>query len=438
MEENQEERQAPAAAAAPARLPLPPPGPLPPPATDDGHLELLGVLRVRARGHPAWMLPRYINLGVDVYRFHPQDLVETYPPATAADGSSAVFFINIVHHTTATDHRSRRSVPGGTWTSDRAPVPLISGCIQGYRQAFSFKVSGPHVHGKRLRLGYLMQELTLPSDEGAMEGGDELVLSKVYPTLHGDVIGSDLASTSNKTRKIGAGSPAQEAVAPAASSNACFSSAPALRLGSSSPAAHRAPSPAPPLRLKKKREATDISFTYEELNAATWGFPRDHLLGEGLLGKVYKGLLNRNAVAIRILNPGWQGSREFCTEVMVLSKMNHPNLVKLVGFCADDDRRLLVYEFMPLGSLETHIFGRKHPYSMGQNRMGAELTLIQWAANLIARKDFGTLVDQMLTNQYSITELCRALTIARMCLKGTASERPEMVDVAAALAYIST
>uniref|UniRef100_A0A8I6XI38 Protein kinase domain-containing protein n=1 Tax=Hordeum vulgare subsp. vulgare TaxID=112509 RepID=A0A8I6XI38_HORVV len=61
-------------------------------------------------------------------------------------------------------------------------------------------------------------------------------------------------------------------------------------------------------------------------------------------------------VAIKILNPGWQGSREFCTEVMVLSKMNHPNLVKLVGFCADDDRRLLVYEFMPLGSLETHIF----------------------------------------------------------------------------------
>lgn len=248
---------------------------------------------------------------------------------------------------------------------------------------------------------------------------------------------------------------------------------------------------------------------------------------------------NQGLVAIKILNPGWQGSREFCTEVMVLSKMNHPNLVKLVGFCADDDRRLLVYEFMPLGSLETHIFdlppdkkpldwntrmkilagaaqglkhlhvncnppvincgvkcanillgegyhpklsdffvpsrvvgtpgycapeylesgqlttksdvysfgvvilevitGRKaYPYSMGQNRMGAELTLVQWAANLIARKDFGTLVDQMLTNQYSITELCRALTIARMCLKRTASERPEMVDVAAALAYIST
>ncbi|KAE8768463.1 Serine/threonine-protein kinase PBS1 [Hordeum vulgare] len=65
---------------------------------------------------------------------------------------------------------------------------------------------------------------------------------------------------------------------------------------------------------------------------------------------------NQGLVAIKILNPGWQGSREFCTEVMVLSKMNHPNLVKLVGFCADDDRRLLVYEFMPLGSLETHIF----------------------------------------------------------------------------------
>lgn len=63
-------------------------------------------------------------------------------------------------------------------------------------------------------------------------------------------------------------------------------------------------------------------------------------------------------VAIKILNPnGSQGNREFCTEVMVLSRMHHPNLVKLVGFCADDDQRLLVYEYMPLGSLETHIFG---------------------------------------------------------------------------------
>ncbi|VAI07039.1 unnamed protein product [Triticum turgidum subsp. durum] len=41
---------------------------------------------------------------------------------------------------------------------------------------------------------------------------------------------------------------------------------------------------------------------------------------------------------------------------MVLNRMHHPNLVKLVGFCADDDQRLLVYEYMPLGSLETHIF----------------------------------------------------------------------------------
>jgi serine/threonine protein kinase len=63
-------------------------------------------------------------------------------------------------------------------------------------------------------------------------------------------------------------------------------------------------------------------------------------------------------VAIKILNPnGMQGNREFYTEVMVLSRLDHPNLVKLVGYCAEWGQRLLVYEYMPLGSLATHIFG---------------------------------------------------------------------------------
>jgi serine/threonine-protein kinase PBS1 len=63
-------------------------------------------------------------------------------------------------------------------------------------------------------------------------------------------------------------------------------------------------------------------------------------------------------VAIKILNPhGMQGNREFCTEVMMLSRLDHPNLVQLVGYCAERSQKLLVYEYMPLGSLETHIFG---------------------------------------------------------------------------------
>ncbi|XP_037424210.1 probable serine/threonine-protein kinase PBL7 isoform X2 [Triticum dicoccoides] len=315
-----------------------------------------------------------------------------------------------------------------------------------------------------------------------------------------------------------------------------------------------------------------LSFTYEELNAATLGFPQDHFLGEGGFGKVYKGVLDGNEVAIKILNPnGLQGNREFCTEVMVLSRMHHPNLVKLVGFCTDDDQRLLVYEYMPLGSLETHIFdlppnkkpldwntrinilagaaqGLKHlhvncnppiinrdvkcanillgeeyhpkladfglaklgptgddthvstrvmgtpgycapeylesgqltiksdVYSFGvvilevitgrkaldQSRIKAERSLAEWnysllppnaimavprtilclpgislATPLINRRDFAMLADPALGNQYSMTSLYQVLSVARMCLNTTASQRPQITDVAAALAHIS-
>lgn len=56
---------------------------------------------------------------------------------------------------------------------------------------------------------------------------------------------------------------------------------------------------------------------------------------------------------------GQQGIREFVVEVLTLSLADHPNLVKLIGYCAEGDQRLLVYEFMPFGSLEDHLHGTK-------------------------------------------------------------------------------
>lgn len=65
-------------------------------------------------------------------------------------------------------------------------------------------------------------------------------------------------------------------------------------------------------------------------------------------------------VAIKQLDRnGLQGTKEFVVEVAMLSLVDHPNLVKLIGFCAERDQRLLVYEYMPLGSLETHLHGIK-------------------------------------------------------------------------------
>ncbi|XP_059626706.1 probable serine/threonine-protein kinase PBL7 [Cornus florida] len=100
------------------------------------------------------------------------------------------------------------------------------------------------------------------------------------------------------------------------------------------------------------------TFTFNQLVAATENFKSNYFLGEGGFGKVYKGILEDTGeiVAIKQLDRnGLQGIREFVVEVLTLSLADHPNLVKLIGYCAEGTQRLLVYEFMPLGSLEDHL-----------------------------------------------------------------------------------
>ncbi|CAN4123393.1 unnamed protein product [Withania somnifera] len=110
------------------------------------------------------------------------------------------------------------------------------------------------------------------------------------------------------------------------------------------------------------KDAPDVqiaahTFTFRELAAATNNFRPESFIGEGGFGRVYKGQLpSGQIVAVKQLDRnGLQGNREFLVEVLMLSLLHHPNLVNLIGYCADGDQRLLVYEFMPLGSLEDHL-----------------------------------------------------------------------------------
>lgn len=68
-------------------------------------------------------------------------------------------------------------------------------------------------------------------------------------------------------------------------------------------------------------------------------------------------------VAVKRLNlDGLQGNQEFIVEVLMLSLLHHENLVNLIGYCTDGDQRLLVYEYMPMGSLENHLYGNSLKY----------------------------------------------------------------------------
>lgn len=111
-------------------------------------------------------------------------------------------------------------------------------------------------------------------------------------------------------------------------------------------------------------------FTYADLKAATRNFRPDSLLGEGGFGSVFKGNIDERTfqpvrvgqglvIAVKKLNPeGLQGHNEWLAELKYLGTLSHPNLVKLIGYCYEDEHRLLVYEFLSRGSLENHLFGR--------------------------------------------------------------------------------
>ncbi|KAA8540300.1 hypothetical protein F0562_024137 [Nyssa sinensis] len=100
-------------------------------------------------------------------------------------------------------------------------------------------------------------------------------------------------------------------------------------------------------------------FTYAELELATGGFSQANFLAEGGFGSVHRGVLpDGQAVAVKQHKlASSQGDQEFCSEVEVLSCAQHRNVVMLIGFCIEDRRRLLVYEYICNGSLDSHLYG---------------------------------------------------------------------------------
>ncbi|KAF3591023.1 hypothetical protein DY000_02023884 [Brassica cretica] len=243
------------------------------------------------------------------------------------------------------------------------------------------------------------------------------------------------------------------------------------------------------------------SFTFKELATATRNFREVNLLGEGGFGRVYKGRLDSGqVVAIKQLNPdGLQGNREFIVEVLMLSLFHHPNLVTLIGYCTSGDQRLLVYEYMPMGSLKDHLFDLEsnqepltwntrmkiavgdmthvstrvmgtYGYCAPEYAMSGKLTvksdiycfgvvllelvtgrkaidlrrkqgqqnLVAWSRPYLTdQKKFGHLVDPSLRGAYPRRCLNYAVAIIAMCLNEEAHYRPFIGDIVVALEYLA-
>uniref|UniRef100_A0A0E0LLT8 Uncharacterized protein n=1 Tax=Oryza punctata TaxID=4537 RepID=A0A0E0LLT8_ORYPU len=96
------------------------------------------------------------------------------------------------------------------------------------------------------------------------------------------------------------------------------------------------------------------------LQVATDNFHESKKIGEGGFGAVYKGILNGQEVAVKRMTKGSnQGLEELKNELVLVAKLHHRNLVRLVGFCLDEGERLLIYEYMPNKSLDTFLFEQR-------------------------------------------------------------------------------
>ncbi|CAA7018254.1 unnamed protein product [Microthlaspi erraticum] len=101
-----------------------------------------------------------------------------------------------------------------------------------------------------------------------------------------------------------------------------------------------------------------LQFDFATIEVATDKFSRTNKLGQGGFGEVYKGMLpNGTEIAVKRLsrNSG-QGTQEFKNEVVIVAKLQHKNLVRLLGFCLERDEQILVYEFVPNKSLDYFLF----------------------------------------------------------------------------------
>ncbi|KAG2409386.1 Proline-rich receptor-like protein [Vigna angularis] len=227
-------------------------------------------------------------------------------------------------------------------------------------------------------------------------------------------------------------------------------------------------------------------FTYDMVMEITNAFSSKNVIGEGGFGCVYKGCLpDGKIVAVKQLRAGsGQGEREFKAEVDIISRVHHRYLVSLVGYCVSEQQRILIYQYVPNGTLHHHLHGSGMPVLDWVKRLkiaiGAAkglaylhedcsqkiihrdiksanillddafeakvadfgLARLADAANSHARplllrametRNFSELVDPRLEKRFVESEMSRMVEAAAACVRHSAPKRPRMFQVVRAL-----
>ncbi|XP_057808767.1 putative receptor-like protein kinase At5g39000 [Salvia miltiorrhiza] len=119
-------------------------------------------------------------------------------------------------------------------------------------------------------------------------------------------------------------------------------------------------------------------FSLAEIQSATRGFSDAYIIGNGGFGKVYKGLIDTESVTVgvaikRLASNSNQGETEFAAEIETLTKFRHRNLVSLIAYCSEQGEMILVYDYMPNGTLADHL----HKLSRSSDHSSTTLSWIQ-------------------------------------------------------------
>ncbi|PQQ17180.1 serine/threonine-protein kinase CDL1 isoform X1 [Prunus yedoensis var. nudiflora] len=214
-------------------------------------------------------------------------------------------------------------------------------------------------------------------------------------------------------------------------------------------------------------------FTFKQLHSATGGFSKSNVVGKGGFGLVYRGVLHDGRkVAIKFMDEaGKQGAEEFKMEVELLSRLCSPYLLALLGYCSDNNHKLLVYEFMANGGLQEHLYPGSGPNAPSmkldwETRLRIALEAAKGleylhehisppvihrdfkSSNILLDKYFHAKVSDFglaklgsdkaggyvsTRGQYSMKEVIQVAAIAAMCVQPEADYRPLMADVVQSL-----
>ncbi|KAL0792960.1 hypothetical protein Bca101_064337 [Brassica carinata] len=210
--------------------------------------------------------------------------------------------------------------------------------------------------------------------------------------------------------------------------------------------------PAPPAQ-EKGSSATDKKVDNEERSesdgqhmlrfnlgmilTATNNFSSENKLGQGGFGTVHKGILpNGQEIAVKRLSKGsGQGDTEFKNEVSLLTRLQHRNLVKLLGFCSEGDEEILVYELVHNSSLDHFIFAKSDVYSFGVMLLemisgernnsfeGEGLAAFAWKRWVEGKPE--AVIDPLLMKD-PINEITKLIQIGLLCVQENAAKRPTM------------